>query len=124
MAHSICLIKLYQITMRKNFDFLFLTSLRKSEKVQIASAIKQVSSCLQPENHMHQLPIACPFGIGTLASPKKCVKLILKCILVLLKLEKENYSEEQHPYSLSQIGDSITPRQWSLKDNNIGEMNE
>ena len=28
MAHSICLIKLYQITMRKNFDFLFLTTLR------------------------------------------------------------------------------------------------
>ena len=27
MAHSICLIKLYQITMRKNFDFLFLTAL-------------------------------------------------------------------------------------------------
>ena len=27
MAHSICLIKLYQITMRKNFDFLFLTTL-------------------------------------------------------------------------------------------------
>ena len=27
MAHSICLIKLYQITMRKNFYFLFLTSL-------------------------------------------------------------------------------------------------
>ena len=26
MAHSICLIKLYQITMRKNFDFLFLTT--------------------------------------------------------------------------------------------------
>ena len=24
MAHSICLIKLYQITMRKNLDFLFL----------------------------------------------------------------------------------------------------
>ena len=29
MAHSICLIKLYQITMRKNFDFLFLTTLKK-----------------------------------------------------------------------------------------------
>ena len=28
MAHSICLIKLYQITMRKNFDFLFLTTLK------------------------------------------------------------------------------------------------
>ena len=27
IAHSICLIKLYQITMRKNFDFLFLTTL-------------------------------------------------------------------------------------------------
>ena len=27
MAHSICLINLYQITMRKNFDFLFLTTL-------------------------------------------------------------------------------------------------
>ena len=27
MAHSICLIKLYQITMRKNFDVLFLTTL-------------------------------------------------------------------------------------------------
>ena len=27
MAHSICLIKLYQITMRKKFDFLFLTAL-------------------------------------------------------------------------------------------------
>ena len=27
MAHSICLMKLYQITMWKNFDFLFLTTL-------------------------------------------------------------------------------------------------
>ena len=27
MAHSIYLIKLYQMTMRKNFDFLFLTTL-------------------------------------------------------------------------------------------------
>ena len=27
MAHSICLIKLYQITKRKNFDVLFLTAL-------------------------------------------------------------------------------------------------
>ena len=27
MAHSICLIKLYQIMMRKKFDFLFLTTL-------------------------------------------------------------------------------------------------
>ena len=27
MAQSTCLIKLYQITMRKNFDFLFLTTL-------------------------------------------------------------------------------------------------
>ena len=27
MAHSICLIKLYQITMRKNFNVLFLTTL-------------------------------------------------------------------------------------------------
>ena len=30
MAHSICLIKLYQITMRKNFDFLFLTTLNNT----------------------------------------------------------------------------------------------
>ena len=29
MAHSICLIKLCQITIRKNFDFLFLTTLRR-----------------------------------------------------------------------------------------------
>ena len=29
MAHSICLIKLYQITMRKSFDFLFLTTLKQ-----------------------------------------------------------------------------------------------
>ena len=28
MAHSICLKKLYQIMMRKNFDFLFLTTLK------------------------------------------------------------------------------------------------
>ena len=27
MGHSICIIKLYQITMRKKFDFLFLTTL-------------------------------------------------------------------------------------------------
>ena len=29
MAHSICLIKLYQIMTRKKFDFLFLTTLMK-----------------------------------------------------------------------------------------------
>ena len=28
MAHSICIIKVYQITMRKKFDFLFLTNLK------------------------------------------------------------------------------------------------
>ena len=32
MAHSICLIKLYQIKMRKKFDFLFLTTLKVNFK--------------------------------------------------------------------------------------------
>ena len=34
MAHSICLIKLYQITMRKNFDFLFLNTLDEMEEFE------------------------------------------------------------------------------------------
>ena len=33
MAHSVCLIKLYQITTRKNFDFLFLTTLKTCVKM-------------------------------------------------------------------------------------------
>ena len=46
MAHSICLIKLYQITMRKNFDFLFLTTLSvRSFLLQIGSA---ASLCSYP----------------------------------------------------------------------------
>ena len=39
MAHSICLIKLYQIKMRKNFDFLFLTTLKTVKKI-IKSSFK------------------------------------------------------------------------------------
>ena len=31
MAHSICLIKLCQVTMRKSFDFLFLTALNLND---------------------------------------------------------------------------------------------
>ena len=38
MAHSICLIKLYQITMRKNFDFLFLTTLKPNSVIIIDNA--------------------------------------------------------------------------------------
>ena len=34
IAHSICLIKLYQIRMRKNFDFLFLTTLKSLFKIR------------------------------------------------------------------------------------------
>ena len=39
MAHSICLIKLYQITMRKNFDFFFLTTLKVIAKGSRTSGI-------------------------------------------------------------------------------------
>ena len=38
MAHSICLMKLYQITMRKNYDFLFLITLRE-EKTMVLQPI-------------------------------------------------------------------------------------
>ena len=42
MAHSICLIKLYQITIRKNFDFLFLTALSNhfTKKAKFASKLR------------------------------------------------------------------------------------
>ena len=48
MAHSICLIKLYQITMRKNFDFLFLTTL---------IALMCARMLLRPDNSKGQLNI-------------------------------------------------------------------
>ena len=66
MAHSICLIKLYQITMRKNFDFLFLTTLISEEDCQKTKAIK---TRFYDSEVKRTLPQAYKLRFKTLAAP-------------------------------------------------------
>ena len=63
--------------------------------------------------------IACPFGIGTLASRKKRQKLFWKCIFALLHLKRKINIEGQFVYCFFYIGDSRCHTAWEqLNANN------
>ena len=113
MAHSICLIKLYQITMRKNLDFLFLTTLsgssikKDSDHINEAQAALTVAQLLQYNSSFCRSSSVLKFSLTYHSTDRKPPLMAFIGLLLHAKTRKRGLIEKHYDLGMSVSYDRV-----------------